>query len=422
MSALDRASGGVREAGLYLFALALPFNLWATQAGLGLVVLALGARWAILGERPRIPMPLVAPVALYLVAIGLSHLGSGEPIPEASAALGFWPIFAPFVLAAAIPDERVLRNMLALALSMAALMGLYGVLQHFTGADYFRLEQSISRPAPATADRFIAIGNFEAHTTYAFSLAFPALLAGALAAEAGAHWLARLALSLAAGTAIAGIVVSYVRSIWIGLLFGVGAVAVLRRGRAVRIAIGLAVVAVVAVAAVPTLRARALSIVDPAYNAGRVYIWERSWRMLADHPVTGIGFGAYRVVHEAYFDPDAPPEQVPRTGAHSSYLHLAVETGVLGLVAFLWIWIRFFGWARAALQRIPPGRRFARGFMAGAMAGVVCFLVGSFFQESFFDGEVAFMLWFVVGGAFALERAEEGVLAPSEAAVLGRDG
>jgi hypothetical protein len=56
------------------------------------------------------------------------------------------------------------------------------------------------------------------------------------------------------------------------------------------------------------------------------------------------------------------------------------------------------------------------------MAGVVCFLVGSFFQESFFDGEVAFMLWFVVGGAFALERAEEGVLAPSEAAVLGRDG
>jgi putative inorganic carbon (HCO3(-)) transporter len=412
MSVLDRASRGLCEAGLYLFALALPFNLWATQAGLGLAALALGVRWAFLGERPRIPWPLMAPVTLYLVAIGLSHLGSGERVPGLEAALGFWPVLAPFVLAAAIRDERVLRNMLTFVLSMAALMGLYGVLQHFTGVDYFRLGPSISRAAPATVGRFIGIGNFEAHTTFAFSLAFPALLAGALAAEAWAGWRTRLALTLASASAIAGIVVSYVRSIWLGLLLGVGAIAVWRRGPAVRIAIGLVAVGVVAVASVPTLRARALSVVDPAYNAGRVYIWERSWRMLVDHPVTGIGFGGYRFLHDAYFDPQAPPEQVPRTGAHSTYLHLAVETGILGLVAFLWIWVRWFRWAHGVLRRIPPARRFARGFMVGAMAAVICFLAGSFFQESFFDGEVAFMLWFVVAGAFALDRAGEAAIGP----------
>jgi putative inorganic carbon (HCO3(-)) transporter len=399
----DRATAAVRDAGLYLFAAALPFNLWATQAGLGLAALGVLGRWALCRERPRFPVELGAPTGLYVAAVLVSHLGSGEPVPGADAVLGFWPALAPFPLVAAIPDERMLRRMLALSAVMAALMGAYGVLQHFTGADWFRVHTTIARPAPAAPGRFLAIGNFEAHTTYAFSLSFVVLLCAALAVESRA-WRARGVFLGIAGVAAAGVLVSYVRSMWLGLALGVFTIAFVRRGPALRVALALAAAGAIAVAAVPSLRARAVSIVDPKYNAGRAYIWDRSWRMLADHPVAGIGFGGYRRLQDAYFDPGAPPDVVPRTGAHSTYLHLAVETGALGLVAFLWIWIRFFGYALGRLREVtaPPG--FGRGWTAGAIAGVACFLAGSFFQESYFDGEVAFMLWFVVSGVFVVGR------------------
>jgi O-antigen ligase len=398
------ACGWIRAGGLYLFALALPFNLWATQAGLALAALGVVARSAIRREWPALPAPLLAPIGLFVAAVVLSQLGSGAGAPRLSDVLGFWPLLAPLVLVAAIPDERTLSNMLWMAAGMAFLMGLYGVLQHFTGADYFRIQAEIVRPAPGTPGRFLAIGNFEAHTTYAFSLAFPLLTALGLVAERVARWPSRVALLAAALAATAGILFSYVRSIWIGLLVGVTALALLRRGAAMRVALAVAAAGLVVVLAVPSLRARALSIVDPHYNAGRTYIWDRSWHMLSDHPVTGIGFGNYRRLQDAYFDPAAPAAQVPRTGAHCTYLHVAVEMGVLGLTAFLWLWIRFFPWALRTYRRLGRERRFARGFIAGSIGGVACFLVGSFFQESFYDGEVAFMLWFAVSGAFVVGR------------------
>jgi O-antigen ligase len=407
MTRLGSAFGWIRLGGLYLFALALPFNLWATQAGLLLAALGVAGRWLCFKERPSVPTALITPVALYITAIAFSLLGSGGPTPDLRTALGFWPALAPFVLVAAIPDERTLRHMFLLTLGMTVLMGAYGTLQHFTGVDYFRLGDPIVRPAPATPGRFLAIGNFEAHTTYAFSLAFPALLAMAVAAEGVGRPSRRLGLLAAALVATSGILLSYVRSIWLGLLLGIAVVAALRRGTALRAALLIAVLGALAVMLVPSLRLRALSIVDPHYNLGRSYIWDRSWQMLADHPVTGIGFGNYRSLQDAYFDPAAPPDRVPRTGAHSSYLHLAVETGVLGLTAFLWIWIRFFSVALRAHRALGKARPYARGLVAGCMAGVACFLVGSFFQESFFDGEVAFMLWFAVSAVFVVARERE---------------
>lgn len=392
------------DAGLYLFALALPFNLWSVQAGLGLATLSLLLRHFWLREALRFPAPLWAPISLYVAAIGLSLAGSGEPPPTLHTALGFWPVLAPLVLAAAIPDTRTLRRMWWLAGGMAALMGLYGVLQHYTGADWFRVHTTLSKPAPATPGRFLAIGNFEAHTTYAFTLAFPALMAVALLAQASSRWRERLAFFGVAALCSAGILLSYVRAVWVGLIVGFGAMALLRRGAWLRASLVLVLLGGTLVAVSPSLRARALSVVDPTYNVGRAYIWERSWRMLADHPVSGIGFGTYRRLQDAYFDPAAPPEEVPRTGAHSTYLHLLVETGALGLLAFLWLWVRFFRVAAATYRRLRVTALRERALVTGGAAGVACFLLGSFFQEAFFDGEVAFMLWFAVSGVFVVAR------------------
>jgi O-antigen ligase len=403
MSAL-RVADFLRTAGIFLFAIALPFNLWSVQAGLALALVGVLLRAFRSRELPALCADLAPPVALYLAAIALSWLGSGQPMPSFGAAFAFWPILAPFVLVAAIPDTRTLGRIWLCVGAMAALMGAYGAIQHFFGVDWFRIHTHIARPAPDSPGRFLAVGNFEAHTTYAFALAFPFLYATASLFGGLRSRALRAAHALAAAMMAAGIVVSYVRAIWLGMLVGLGIIALLRRGPVLKIAAVLIVVGSASVAAVPSLRARALSIVDPKYNAGRAYIWERSWQMLADHPTTGIGFGSYRALQDAYFDPKASPKVVPRTGAHSTYLHIAVESGALGLVAFLWIWIRTFRAGVRLWRRLAPDDAPARVALTGSLAGIGCFLFGSFFQESFFDGEVAFALWLAVASVYVVGR------------------
>jgi O-antigen ligase len=79
-----------------------------------------------------------------------------------------------------------------------------------------------------------------------------------------------------------------------------------------------------------------LAEVDEERSAEQRYaIWKVSWAIIADHPLTGIGWGAYPQVHSTY----AP--MVDRTGlaggprdTHSTYFNLAAEMGFPGLLIF----------------------------------------------------------------------------------------
>jgi O-antigen ligase len=80
-----------------------------------------------------------------------------------------------------------------------------------------------------------------------------------------------------------------------------------------------------------------LERVDPEGSArGRFEVWKLSARIIADHPVRGVGLGAYRPSHESYtqrggFDPAARG----RKDAHSTLLTVTGETGFPGLLLFL---------------------------------------------------------------------------------------
>ncbi len=73
----------------------------------------------------------------------------------------------------------------------------------------------------------------------------------------------------------------------------------------------------------------------------RMNIWRDTLTMFADHPLTGIGFGAYDEL--AYSRYGAPYGRIPdnrfrRAGwhAHNLHLHLLAETGIIGILAWLY--------------------------------------------------------------------------------------
>ena len=96
------------------------------------------------------------------------------------------------------------------------------------------------------------------------------------------------------------------------------------------------------------------------------------------------------------------PARKPRTGhLHNNLVQIGAEHGLLGLGAWLWIWIAFFAGAGRIYAALPPARADDRALVAGSIAAVAAFLVAGLFEYNFGDSEVIDLLWVVMGFPFA---------------------
>jgi O-antigen ligase len=124
-----------------------------------------------------------------------------------------------------------------------------------------------------------------------------------------------------------------------------------------------------------------VALVDHAYLGGRVAgrlsgfatdpnrltLWEAALGMSGAHPLLGVGTGRYAFFFREYADPKAVVGFGPFWGtAHSTYLQLLAEQGILGLAAFAMcfggVWLR----ALRGLGAVQAERRLvAEGLVAG---------------------------------------------------------
>src|SRR6202008_71981 len=69
---------------------------------------------------------------------------------------------------------------------------------------------------------------------------------------------------------------------------------------------------------------------DPEGSAReRFAVMQTALRILGDHPVLGVGLGAYQRVNAEY------SPSIGRKDTHKTYLNVATETGIPGLLIFL---------------------------------------------------------------------------------------
>jgi len=110
---------------------------------------------------------------------------------------------------------------------------------------------------------------------------------------------------------------------------------------------------------------------EEASWVGRVEIWRRAWRVIRDHPLTGIGFDAFfPVVHARYPMFFIPPGQ-NLTHAHNLYLQIALDLGLPGLAAFVGLMTAFGRMMFRVMCRsgIAAGRAaLAMGLIFGVLA------------------------------------------------------
>jgi O-antigen ligase len=68
----------------------------------------------------------------------------------------------------------------------------------------------------------------------------------------------------------------------------------------------------------------------------RLAHWQTAVAMARDYPWLGVGFGNYPVRYDDYAFPNWP---LALGHAHNYYLNVLAEVGLLGLGAYVWLWV-----------------------------------------------------------------------------------
>ena len=380
------------DALLALTVVSIPLSTSGMQVGvIGLAALSLVAAVAGWGVLRR--TPLDGTLAVLFGVLALTTLASGDPFP-ARGWERLWIVVSYPVCMWWIRDRAHAVRLARLLVVTAGFVAAYGIVQHVTGIDVYRAalgRDTAVVPRGPGHSGYAVVGFFSNYLTFAHTMIFPLGFAGALALRGD-----RLGL-VAAPVIAAVLILSTARGAWLAALAVAAALILVGRPRRALPALAAAA-ATVAFAFVirPDLRAHATGMFLPGgENVGRVGIYRTNFEIVHDHPVLGLGFGRYKRAAAPYYD--RHPEADRRSHAHSNYLHMAAEAGLVGLAAFarLWAQVLRLGWeavAGASAAAVPGLWSTA----AGAWVAIVGFLVGGITQYTFGDNEVALTMWVTV--------------------------
>jgi putative inorganic carbon (HCO3(-)) transporter len=112
----------------------------------------------------------------------------------------------------------------------------------------------------------------------------------------------------------------------------------------------------------------------PLFSATmRLSYWKDTLELIRQHPLVGIGLGNFNLPQSRY--------------AHNLLLQLWAETGLLGLISFLWLVIAVLKYARKNKGKEP----------ALLLAAAFVFFIHNFVDFSFFLPEASLIWWAIIG-------------------------
>ncbi len=384
---------------LGLFLVGLAFSVTLSEASLFLLALPWLWRLRDPGARAATAFPLVWPVLAFAATTLLSALRSANPAASLVDAKGLLLLAVVYVLADALPDvdaaDRFLTRLFVLLALHAGLSVIQVALCPLSPRGLPLLDRFFHRCARAH-------GFFSIYMTLAGVLTL-VLLATLPRLLVRAPERRRWMLPLWALSGL-GLVLTLTRGAWLGFLAGATALSlVLRRLSALVVIVGVLLLTFLLLLPSGPLGGRFRNLEDPTTMRERLYMWESGLQIVRDHPLTGVGPGQMKAVFPRYALPEA--HRKTTSHVHDTPLQITAERGLLGLGAWLWIWIAFFLHGARLLRRIGPQREREWGLVAGSLAAVLGFLVAGLFEYNFGDSEVVMVAYAVMALPFVVARS-----------------
>ncbi|MFZ5596405.1 MAG: O-antigen ligase family protein [Bacillota bacterium] len=210
----------------------------------------------------------------------------------------------------------------------------------------------------------------------------------------------RLAYLSALGVLLACMVMTYSRGAWLALAVSITVMGLLYSPRLI---IAMGVGGLAGILFVPGISSRLSYMLSPAYmassqRAGRIARWTLGLEKLTENPFLGTGFGnfggavaARRIPGSYYVD--------------NFYLKTAVESGLIGLLALIWLLVGALRCGYDAFKKISDGslKIMAAAILAGLTGVVTHNLVENIFEVPM----MTTYFWLMAGILLSLPHIEE---------------
>jgi O-antigen ligase len=204
------------------------------------------------------------------------------------------------------------------------------------------------------------------------------------------------------------LVITRSRGGWFG--FGAAFLYVLARSRSkgplmLAATMALAVLASGFLKSMLVSRATQTTVYDPSM-LGRFVLWHFAWLVAKANWLFGVGMDNFRYVKHFYGYP-VPISLARQYNAHNLYLEVLADLGVVGFVAFFWLFLSALvkAWRAAASGA-------ARNLGLGLSAGFIACAVHGLVESNMFNLGVFALLGVLIGLSFSLNRLTTTECAP----------
>jgi O-antigen ligase len=108
----------------------------------------------------------------------------------------------------------------------------------------------------------------------------------------------------------------------------------------------------------------------------RLEYWRGAWQMFRDHPLTGVGLGAFPAIYPQYGHSSAKLERLEK--AHNDYLQLLTDAGLLGGLLLVWFVVELLRQLRRQTRRLDEWPSQERALLIGGCIALLGIGVHSF--------------------------------------------
>lgn len=342
------------------------------------------------------PTPLDIPIVFYLFFIIFLFLIRS---PNTSIGLEGLRVYAEYILWFFIATNLVnsrsqLKNLTAGLIGIAAIVAFYGIYQYAVGA-----------PIPSgwvdTAETgiytraFSFIGSPNVLGCF-LTMIIPIALSQIIVAP---KWWQKTYYLVSTLAMIACLLFTLSRGAWLALVVAVSIFILLANARFLPLL--FAFIAGIP-ALIPEVASRISYLFSTAYvsssqKAGRLERWDTALAKINAHPLVGEGFGRFGGAVAARNIPD-------NFYIDNFYLKTAVESGLLGLLALLWLLLSGLRLGFSTYQKLQD--HYLRLLSAGILAGLTGVLVHNLVENIFEVPMMIIYFWFLMGILLILPRLE----------------
>lgn len=146
---------------------------------------------------------------------------------------------------------------------------------------------------------------------------------------------------------------------------------------------------------------------DTSSFMNRIDLWMSTSRMIAHHPLWGVGIGNYETGLPPYWSDKSRllfvQENKTSNHAHNEYLEIMAETGIVGIGLFFWLASTLIGANFRLIHAFREKDREYSYLLFGFLCAFIAIFINALFTFNFHNPASGLLLWLLMGLLGAIE-------------------